>query len=127
MGATTSFHPEDKVKDLSIWELPLSHWSSWFFISEIFFQAAFFLTAAFGLGFNLLALFISTLSIAMPHGSAASISRSCMSLAMESLSTMISPRLFVPRIFLRVVWASSLHHTNYMMSFHVFIKYLVEE
>ena len=93
MGITTSFHPEQHLTpDLTIWELPSSHWRSWNFISEIVLQATFFISTAFGLGFNLLALFISTLSIMCGPGLALRGPEGSVVTAVRHLEELIEPR-----------------------------------
>ena len=52
--------------------------------------------------------YISTLSTLIPQSAVASSSMDCMAPAMLSLSLRISCRFFVPRMFLREVWASNL-------------------
>ena len=57
--------------------------------------------------------YISTRSTLMPHSAVASSRMDCMAPAMLSLSLRISCSCLVPRMFLREVWASSLHTRYY--------------
>jgi len=54
----------------SIWELDEFHWGSWHMLSSVFFEAFFVATAALGLAWNILCLFISTLSLMCGPGMA---------------------------------------------------------
>jgi len=62
LGISSSYHPERGTDHLSIWELPAKQLLSGYFISEVMFQAMFATAASFALAFNLLSLFISTIS-----------------------------------------------------------------
>ena len=63
LGFDTSYHPEwEATNHSSIWELPGEVWGSGVFLSSVFLQACFTVSASFALGFNLLALFIATVA-----------------------------------------------------------------
>ena len=62
LGISSSYHPEANTNHSSIWELPVEEWESGYLISAIIFQAAFATSASFALAFNLLSLFIATIS-----------------------------------------------------------------
>ena len=62
LGFDTKYHPEHGTNHSSIWELTPDMWANEIFISEIFFQALFSVSASLSLGFNLLALFIATVA-----------------------------------------------------------------
>ena len=62
LGISSSYHPEKNTNHSSIWELPAEDWESGYLISAIIFQAAFATSASFALAFNLLSLFIATIS-----------------------------------------------------------------
>lgn len=62
LGFDTSYHPEHTTEQSSVWQLGWDHWADPIFIAETVFQTLFATSAAFALGFNLLSLFIATIS-----------------------------------------------------------------
>lgn len=71
LSLSNSFHPETGTRDESIWELSFDHTVfSWYFMTEVAVMAIFWSAGAFGLAFNLLSLFISTVSLMCGPGMA---------------------------------------------------------
>ena len=62
LGISSSYHPEALTNHSSIWELDAQLWLSWELITEVATEALFQSAASFALAFNLLSLFISTIS-----------------------------------------------------------------
>ena len=62
LGISSAYHPEQSTAHSSVWELVLNDRTSGILVSEIVFQAIFSIAASFALAFNLLSLFISTIS-----------------------------------------------------------------
>mmetsp|Transcript_44321 Transcript_44321/g.116460 ORF Transcript_44321/g.116460 Transcript_44321/m.116460 type:complete len:446 (+) Transcript_44321:177-1514(+) len=62
LGFDTKYHPEWGTKHSSIWELGADQWREPRFVIELVIQCLFTVSAAFSLGFNLLALFIATVA-----------------------------------------------------------------
>ena len=67
-----TYKPTGKDNDdyLSIWELDEFHWGSWYFLFQLISEALFVACAALGLAWNILCLFISTLSVMCGPGMA---------------------------------------------------------
>jgi hypothetical protein len=62
LGIASTYHPELGTNHSTIWELPAEEWASPVLLSQIFFQALFQASASFALAFNLLSLFIATIT-----------------------------------------------------------------
>ena len=71
ISLSTSYHPETATRDDSVWELSIEQTIfSWRFVSQAAFEAVFFAAGSFGLAFNLLSLFIATVSLMCGPGMA---------------------------------------------------------
>jgi len=62
LSISSTYHPEGSTKHDSIWELPAHAWRSPYFLTEVLFQAVFAMAASLALGFNLISLFVATIS-----------------------------------------------------------------
>lgn len=62
LGISSTYRPEADTNHSTIWELPAEEWTSPVLISQVLFQALFQASASFALAFNLLSLFIATIT-----------------------------------------------------------------
>ena len=101
-GISSTFTPEDRGTDDTVWSLDSTWWHTWYMPAQICFEALFTFFSSIAMAWNLLTLFIATLSVMCGPGMALRGQEGSVSIAVRHLESMLKRAL---RFFGRGIFA----------------------